>query len=158
MPGFLQRHVLHPLLRLLRHGVPPKRLAWSLAIAIVVGVKPLIGMTTLCMLLVASHFRLNYVATQIGIHLVAPLQWILFVPFVQAGILIFRAHRLPLSKRDIMHLSHKHPVQLVHILWRWEWHALIVWAIFAALLAPPLARQIRKGLVLYLRRHRTVLH
>ena len=118
MPGFLQRHVLQPLLRLLRRGIPPKRLAWSLAIAIVVGVNPLIGMTTVCMLLVAWIFRLNYVATQIGIHLVAPLQWILFVPFVQAGVLLFRAHRLPLSKRDIMHLSHKHPVQLVHILWR----------------------------------------
>ena len=157
MPGFLQRHVLQPLLRLLRRGIPPKRLAWSLAIAIVVGVNPLIGMTTVCMLLVAWIFRLNYVATQIGIHLVAPLQWILFVPFVQAGVLLFRAHRLPLSKRDIMHLSHKHPVQLVHILWRWEWHALIVWAVFAALLAPPLAHQIRKGLVLYLRRQRRVL-
>ncbi len=154
---FFRHNVLRPLLRLLRRGVSPKRLAWSLAIALLVGVNPFIGMTTVCMLLLAWIFRLNYVATQIGIHVVAPLQWLLFIPFVHAGIVLFRAHRLPLTKAEIMHLSHRHPVQLVHLLWQWEWHALVIWAVCALVLAKPIAAWIRRGLVVSMRRHRDLL-
>ncbi len=155
--NFLRCRILRPLLRLLKRGVSPKRLAWSLAIAIVVGINPFLGSTTVFMLLVAWLFGLNQVATQIGIHVVAPLQWLLFLPFVHAGIVLFRAHRLPMSKADILHLSHRHPLQLIHLLWQWEWHALIIWAFFGGCLAPLIARQIRKMLVLSMRRHRDLL-
>ncbi len=149
--------MLRPLLRLLRRGVSPKRLAWSLAVALLVGVNPFIGLTTLLMLLLAWIFRLNHVATQIGIHVVAPLQWLLFLPFIHAGIVLFRAHRLPLSKAEIVHLSHRQPLHLVHLLWQWEWHALVIWGVFAALLAPPMAVQIRRMLVTAMRRNRDLL-
>ena len=149
--------MLRPLLRLLRRGVSPRRLAWSLAVALVVGVNPFLGVTTVTMLLLAWAFRLNHVATQIGIHVVAPLQWLLFLPFIHLGIVLFHAHRLPLSKRDIMHLSHRHPLQLIHLLWQWEWHALVIWAVFAGLLAPVLAAWIRRALVVSMRRHRDLM-
>lgn len=155
--NMLRCRVLRPLLRLLKRGVSPKRLAWSLAIAVVVGVNPFLGVTTVSMLLLAWAFGLNHVATQIGIHLVAPLQWLLFLPFIHAGIVLFRAHRLPISKGDILHLSHRHPLQLIHLLWQWEWHALVIWAVFAVLLAPVLAIQIRRMLVLSMRRHKDLL-
>lgn len=154
---FLRCRILRPLLRVCRRGVTPKELAWSLAIAIVVGVNPFLGMTTVSMLLLAWLFRLNHVATQIGIHVVAPLQWLLFLPFIHAGIVLFRARRLPLSKAAILHMSHRHPLQLVHLLWQWEWHALVIWAMFAALVAPLIAVRIRKLLVLSMRRHRDLL-
>ncbi len=153
----LRCRVLRPLLRLLKRGVSPKRLGWSLAIALVVGVNPFLGMTTVCMILLAWVFRLNHVATQIGIHVVAPLQWLLFLPFIHLGVVVFRSHRLPMSKAEILHLSHRHPLQLVHLLWQWEWHALVIWAVFAALVAPLLAVQIRRALVLSMRRHRDLL-
>ncbi len=123
----------------------------------VVGVNPFLGVTTIAMILLAWVFRLNHVATQIGIHLVAPLQWLLFLPFIHAGIVLFRSHRLPLSKADILHLSHRHPLQLIHLLWQWEWHALVIWAVFAALVAPFLALQIRRMLVVSMRRHRDLM-
>ena len=155
--NFVRCRMLRPLLRLLKRGVSPKRLAWSLAVALVVGINPFLGMTTVSMLLLSWIFGLNHVATQIGIHIVAPLQWLLFLPFVHAGIVLFRAHRLPMSKADILHLSHRHPLQLIHLLWQWEWHALIIWAVIAALLAPVLAFQIRRVLVLSMRRHRDLM-
>lgn len=149
--------MLRPLLLLLKRGVSPKRLAWSLAVALLVGVNPFLGLTTVSMLLLAWLFKLNHVATQIGIHVVAPLQWLLFLPFIHAGIVLFRAHRLPMSRADILHLSHRHPLQLVHLLWQWEWHALVIWGFFAALSAPLIARQIRRMLVLSMRRHKDLL-
>lgn len=155
--NFFRCRVLRPILRLLRRGVSPKRLAWSLAVAVVVGINPFIGLTTVVMLLVAWLFRLNHVATQIGIHLVAPLQWVLFLPFINAGIVLFRAHKLTMSRAEIAHLSHRHPLQLVRLLWQWEWHALVVWAALAVLLLPPIAVQLRRMLVLSMRRHRALL-
>ncbi len=155
--NFLRCRMLRPLLRLLKRGVSPRRLAWSLAVALVVGVNPLLGLTTVCMLLLAWLFKLNHVATQIGIHVVAPLQWLLFLPFIHGGIVLFGAHRLPLSRADILRLSHRHPLQLIHLLWQWEWHALVIWAIFAALLIPLIASQLRKMLVLSMRRHKDLL-
>lgn len=145
------------MLRLLKRGVSPKRLAWSLAVALLVGVNPFLGLTTISMLLLAWLFKLNQVATQIGIHVVAPLQWLLFLPFIHAGIVLFGAHRLPMSRADILHLSHRHPLQLIHLLWQWEWHALVIWALFASALAPLIAVQIRRILVLSMRRHKDLL-
>ncbi len=153
----LRCRVVRPLLRLLKHGVSPRRLAWSLAVAVVVGVNPFLGTTTVCMLLVAWLFGLNHVASQIGIHVVSPLQWLLFVPFIHAGTVLFHTHRLPMSKAEIVHLSHRHPLQLAHLLWRWEWHALVIWLAFAALAAPLIAAQIRRVLVLSMRRHKDLL-
>ncbi len=155
--AFLRCRILRPLLRLLKRGVSPKRLAWSLAVALLVGVNPFLGSTTIAMLLLAWLFGLNHYATQIGIHVVAPLQWLLFIPFIHAGIILFRAHRLPMSKADILHLSHRHPLQLIHLLWQWEWHALVIWALCAAIVAPLLAQQIRRMLVLSMRRHKDLL-
>ncbi|MBA3913710.1 MAG: DUF2062 domain-containing protein [Acidobacteriales bacterium] len=152
--SFLRCRILRPLLRLLKRGVSPRRLAWSLAVALMVGINPCLGLTTVSMLLIAWVFKLNHVATQIGIHLVAPIQLLLFLPFIHAGIVLFRTHPLPVSRTDIRRLSHHHPLQLAHLLWQWEWHALVIWALCAALLVPLLAAQIRKILVLSMRRHR----
>lgn len=149
--------VLRPLLRLLKGGISPKRLGWSLAIALVVGISPFLGVTTIAMLLIAWVCRLNQVATQIGIHLVSPLQWLLFLPFVHLGVLIFHSRGLPMSRGEILHLSHRHPVQLVHLLWQWEWHALVIWFFLALMIAPLLAVQIRRMLVLSMRRHKDLL-
>ena len=157
MRNMFRCRVLRPLLRLLKNGVSPKRLGWSLAVALVVGISPLLGVTTVCMLLLAWMFELDYVATQIGIHMVSPLQWLLFVPFIDLGIKVFRSHRLPMTKAEIMHLSHRHPLQLIHLLWQWEWHALIIWALFAAIATPLIAVQIRKLLVISMRRHRDLM-
>jgi uncharacterized protein (DUF2062 family) len=155
--GGLRCRVLMPLLRVLKNGVTPERLSWSLAIALVVGVNPLLGTTTVIMVLVAWAFGLNQVASQIGIHLMWPVQWLLFVPFVDAGIVVFRTHRLPMTKAEIFHLSHKHPLTLIHVLWQWEWHALVVWAVFALCAAPFLASVLRRMLVHSMRRHADLL-
>ena len=63
--GFRCR-ILRPLLQQLRGGVTPRRLAWSLAVGIVLGINPSVGFTTLVVILLAWAFGLNQVASQIG--------------------------------------------------------------------------------------------
>jgi uncharacterized protein (DUF2062 family) len=144
------------ILRQLRGGVTPRRLAWSLALGIVIGINPSVGVTTVLVILIAWAFSLNQVASQIGAHAVAPIHLLLFIPFVDLGVHLFHTRRIPLSRRQIEHLS-RHPWRLFHEIWQWEWHALIVWSLFAAIVMPLLARYIRRGLVLLMRHRRTLL-
>ncbi len=154
---FIRCKLLRPLLRLLRGGVTPRRLAWSLALGMVVGINPSVGLTTLVVIALAWAFGLNQVATQIGVHTVAPIHLLLILPFIQLGVHLFHTRRLPMSLKQMEHLSH-HPWRLIHEIWQWEWHALIIWGVVAAIAMPLLARYIRRGLVLLMRRHKTLIH
>src|SRR5271155_2390195 len=86
---FLRCKALRPLLRLLRGGVSPRRLAWSLALGIVIGINPSVGLTTLLVILLAWAFGLNQVASQIGAHAMTPLHLLLFLPFIELGVHLF---------------------------------------------------------------------
>jgi uncharacterized protein (DUF2062 family) len=160
VPGFLREwfrcHVLRPLLRLLRGGVTPRRLAWSLALGMVVGINPSVGLTTLLVVLAAWIFGLSKLASVIGSHVVAPLHLLLFIPFIDLGVYLFQTRKLPLNRKQLEHLGH-HPWRLVHEIWQWEWHALIVWGLLAAVAMPLLAVYLRRALVMLLCRHRALV-
>jgi uncharacterized protein (DUF2062 family) len=148
--------VLRPLLRALRGGVTPRRLAWSLALGMVVGVNPSVGLTTLLVVLVAWVFGLSKFASLIGSHVVAPLHLLLFIPFIDLGVHLFHTRKLPMDRKQLEHLSH-HPLRLFHDIWQWEWHALIVWAVVAAVAMPLMAVYLRRMLIVLMRRNRTLI-
>ena len=152
----LRCRILRPLLRQLRGGVTARRLAWSLALGVVVGINPSVGLTTLVIVMLAWVFGLNQIASQIGLHAVAPLHVLLFLPFIEVGVYLFHTHRLPLNRRQIEHLSH-HPWRMFHDIWQWEWHALVVWGVVAVIAMPLLAVYFRRALVLFMRRHGTLI-
>jgi uncharacterized protein (DUF2062 family) len=122
----------------------------------VIGINPSIGLTTLVLIMVVWTFHLSQVASQIGAHVVSPLHLLLFFPFLELGVYVFHTRHLPFTRSQIEHLSH-HPLRLIHALWQWEWHALIIWGVVAAILLPLLAMYLRRALVLLLRRHRALI-
>lgn len=124
---------------------------------IVIGINPSVGLTTILVVMIAWTFGLNQVASQVGAHAVTPLHLLLFIPFIELGVHLFHTRRLPLDRKQIEHLSH-HPLRLIREIWQWEWHALIVWGLVAAILMPLLAMYIRRAVVLLMRRHRTLVH
>lgn len=124
---------------------------------IVIGINPSVGLTTVLVVMIAWTFGLNQVASQVGAHAVTPLHLLLFIPFIELGVHLFHTRRLPLDRKQIEHLSH-HPLRLIREIWQWEWHALIVWGLVAAILMPLLAMYIRRAVVLLMRRHRTLVH
>lgn len=160
VPEFLREwfrcHVLRPLLRALRGGVTPRRLAWSLALGMVIGINPSVGLTTLFVLFLAWALGLSKLASMVGTHAVTPLHLLLFIPFIELGVHLFHTRKLPLDRRQLEHLSH-HPLRLIHAIWQWEWHALIVWAVLAAVAMPLLAIFLRRALIVLLRKHKTLL-
>lgn len=131
-------------------------MAWSLALGMVVGINPSVGITTLLVVGVAWIFGLSKFASLIGSHVVAPLHLLLFIPFIDLGVHVFHTGKLPMSRKQIEHLSH-HPLRLFHEIWQWEWHALVIWGIVAVVAMPVLALYLRRGLIVLLRRHRTLV-
>jgi uncharacterized protein (DUF2062 family) len=135
-PSLFQRRIVTPILDLLRVGCSPRKMAWSLAFGIIVGINPLLGSTTVVSLLFAFALRLNLIASQIANHVVYPLQLALFLVFIKLGDRIFHTGKLPMDHEALLHGVRHHPIATTKILWMWEWHALIVWAVFSAIAAP----------------------
>jgi len=137
--GFFQSRVVTPLIHLLRVGASPRRLAWSLAVGAVIGINPIVGSTTLVCLGVAFTARLNLIASQIANHLCFPIQLALVLVYLRAGEILFRTGPPPLAASDLLHLMRIHPWSTSHILWTWEWHAIVVWLLAGTILTPLIA-------------------
>jgi uncharacterized protein (DUF2062 family) len=136
--NWVYRRVALPILALLRMGASPEKLAWSIAIGLLIGINPILGSTTVLCLVLAFVFRLNVAASQIGNHIVYPLQLILIIPFIHVGSRIFHTAPMSLSANELLHAAREHPLALSRQLWLWEWHAFLLW-IIVAIVAIPLA-------------------
>ncbi len=136
---WVYRRVALPILALLRRGASPQKLAWSLAVGLLIGINPLLGSTTVVCLAVAFVFRLNIAASQLANHVAYPLQLALVIPFIGLGTRIFHTQAMPLSPSQLLHAAHTAPVALIRQLWLWEWHALILWAALASIAIPAVA-------------------
>lgn len=130
---------MNPVVGLLRMGADPDKLAWSLALGMVVGVNPLLGSTTLVALGLAAALRLNLVASQVGNHAVYPLEILMFPVFIKLGDVMFGTVKVPLAGHELWYAAKHHPWDTTRLLWSWEWHALIVWAVFAVVAVPVIA-------------------
>jgi hypothetical protein len=130
---------VNPVMGLLRRGADPDKLAWSLALGVVVGVNPLLGSTTVLVLALAAVFRLNLVASQVGNHAVYPLEILMFPVFIKLGAVAFATEKLPLEGKVLWEAAKHHPWRTTRLLWSWEWHALMVWAVVAMVALPAIA-------------------
>jgi uncharacterized protein (DUF2062 family) len=137
--NWIYRRVALPILALLRMGASPEKLAWSIAAGLLIGINPILGSTTLLCLAIAFVFRLNLAASQIGNHVVYPLELVLIIPFIHIASRVFHTAPMPLSANELLHAAREHPLALSRQLWLWEWHAFVLWAILAVVAIPVVA-------------------
>lgn len=137
--SWLYRRIALPVFALLRMGASPQKLAWSIAAGVMIGINPMLGSTTLLCLAIAFLFRLNIAASQLGNHVVYPLQLVFVLPFIRLGSRIFHTAPMTLSAESLLNVARSNPIALTRQLWVWEWHAFIVWATLAILATPAIA-------------------
>jgi uncharacterized protein (DUF2062 family) len=80
-----------PLRAQLTQGVTPARLAAALALGAVIGVVPVLFVTTLVTAVLGAALKLNQPAIQVANYAASPVQLALFIPFFQAGAALFGA-------------------------------------------------------------------
>lgn len=130
----LRDRVVVPILDLLKQGVTPERLALSLAIGTVLGISPVLGVTTALAFLICFVFRLNVVAMQLMNYLMYPLQIALLIPFIRAGEALFHAGHLRFDFDQIQQMIRSDHEAAVRLLGGAIWHAIVVWLIVAPII------------------------
>ncbi len=131
MKNWLRDRIQSPLLGLLRQGVAPNRLALCVAIGVVVGNIPILGVSSLLCAAIALAFRLNLPAIQLVQAAMAPTQILLIIPFVRLGEWIMRAPPEPLSIKEGLALIARGAGQAIIALWDAILHAGLAWVLVA---------------------------
>ena len=131
MTNWLHRKILEPLLALLRQGISPDRLALCVAIGVVVGNIPILGISTILCAVIALAFRLNLAAIQIVQAAMAPTQLVLIIPFVRLGEWISRAPPQAVSVDEGRALLAQGVGRAIVVLWDAILHAGFAWIMVA---------------------------
>lgn len=119
------------MLNLLRQGMTPHKLAVTVALGSVVGVLPAFGVTTVMGTALAARFRLNIAATVLVSYLVQPLQLLLLLPFIKAGIFLFGLDDLKMNLDEMIAMFKTDWLAALNKLWLANLVAVSVWAILA---------------------------
>ncbi|MFD1872831.1 DUF2062 domain-containing protein [Hymenobacter bucti] len=131
---WVQRRLLDPFMSLLKAGLSPGSLALTVGLGVAFGLAPTFGLTTIVSTATALRLRLNVAAIQLVCHLMSPVQIILLLPFLRWGATILGqgekvAH---LTFEQIKHMgSTEGWGSVLHLLWRAELGALMLWALAA---------------------------
>ncbi|MDP9008878.1 MAG: DUF2062 domain-containing protein [Pseudomonadota bacterium] len=131
MNNWLTRRLIEPLLALLRQGISPQRLALCVAVAVVVGNIPILGVSTILCAFIALIFRLNLPAIQLVQAAMAPTQILLIIPFVRLGEWIVRAPPQVVSIKAALALMSQGVWQAAVVLRDAIFHAGLAWALIA---------------------------
>ena len=117
-------------------GIPPDKMAFSITLGMVTGVFPVLGATTAISLLFTMLFRQNVLVVQSVQWIMAMLQVILIVPFMQLGALILKARSVDISLHQI-NISFQHgfftgikTVGVLHLYAIFTWTLLSIPAAF----------------------------
>ncbi len=109
----------------------PHKLASTVALDAVVGVVPALGVTTLIGTALAARFRLNIAATILVSYLVHPLQILLALPFIKAGIYVFGLSELQFSFDEIIAMFKADWLDALSKLWMANLAGVAAWAVMA---------------------------
>jgi len=143
MKDWLLRRVWEPLAGLLKQGVSPDQLALSVALGIVVGNIPILGLSTILCALLALALRLNLAAVQLVQAAMAPTQVLLIIPYVRLGEWLLRAPRQPLSIQAGLALLSQGAGHAVVVLWDAIVHAACAFALVGPFATVALYRMFR---------------
>jgi len=132
--GFWRRRVVDPLVDLLVQGLTPERLALSLAAGLVLGLFPIVGVTTVLCVAAGFAFRLNHLALQLANHLVYPLQLPLVLAFVRLGERLVGAPRVSFDPLELVRHLQRDAAGFLREFGITGLHAILGWSLVAPVL------------------------
>ena len=90
--------------QLLAEGTTPKKLALTIAMGIIFGLFPVVGVTSALCFGAAIPLRLNLIFIQAVNYLFYPLQLILFIPYMKAGNHLFNLTQHTVDYQHMLHI------------------------------------------------------
>jgi uncharacterized protein (DUF2062 family) len=129
----VHRRLVRPVLALLTQGVTPEKIAFTLALGLVLGVFPVLGSTTILCGVAAAVFGLNLPVIQLANWVAYPLQLLSLVPLIRLGEILFRAKPLPFTLQQMLTMSRDGLAHAVAILWLAAAQAIAAWLLLCPL-------------------------
>jgi len=109
----------------------PHKLSLTLALGIIFGIIPFMGISTYLLLLIAIVFRLNIPAIQLVNYVAYVAQITLFVPFLKSGQLIFNGPELPFDLSNVIGMLQTQFWVTIEAIWEINLLGVATWAIIA---------------------------
>ncbi len=131
---FWDRYFLTPVKNQLTQGVTPKKLAWSCALGITLGIFPILGSTTLLCLVAGIVLKLNQPILQAVNYLIYPAQLVLFPIFVRTGEKLFRTNPITFVPTALAHEFAQSPSAFMSKYGMAGLHGIAVWILIAPFL------------------------
>ena len=128
---FFNTRMVAPLLKLLKQGITPRKLALTIALGFALGIFPMIGSTTVLCALFAWVLRLNQPAIQLINYFTYPLQLAFLIPFFKLGAWIFAADPLPFSVDEVIVMLSSDTWQAIQTLWIANLRAIAAWLLMS---------------------------
>ncbi|MDH3714445.1 MAG: DUF2062 domain-containing protein [Gammaproteobacteria bacterium] len=127
----VRSRVIDPVLLSLRQGATPKSIAVSMSAGTVIGVFPVLGLSTVLCLVLVVALRLNLVAIQAANWLVYPLQIVLILPFIQLGQRLFGRTPVTLSPEQLQVAFELSWLQAIAGFWNLMLSGVLAWGVTA---------------------------
>jgi|UniRef100_UPI00404B0C72 uncharacterized protein (DUF2062 family) len=133
--GFWQKRLRDPLVGFLARGITPVALSRAIAVAVVCGVFPFLGATTLLTLGAGMTLRLNQPVMQTINYLLSPVQLLMIPVFVQLGAWILGANTASFSIAAMLEFAREGSIgDFVAQFWQAGVYAFVGWLVTAPLI------------------------
>jgi uncharacterized protein (DUF2062 family) len=126
---FYHNRIITPILGLLKQGTSPEKIAMSMSTGIVMGLFPIVGITSFLCIATSFFFRLNQAMTQLFNWLVYPLQIVLIIPFFRLGSSLFHAEPITVTVRHVIDSYRTDFWETINLLGEITLHAVVAWLI-----------------------------
>ena len=133
-PGFWNRRLVSPILRLLTQGVTPRKISFTLSLSTVCSLFPFLGFTSLLNLLVGLPLKLNQPIMQTLNQLLTPIHLVMILGYVRLGEWIWGASEHRFSVVEMVQSFAD--LSLAQFLAKFGWagvHAFTAWILTAPL-------------------------
>ncbi len=129
-------------------GASVERLTWAVVVALVTGIFPILGTTTIVALVAGYLFRLNQPVIH-AVNLVCyPLHILLILPFVRFGEWLFGAGPVPFSIPEMLAIFKDSPARFFELYGMTCLYCIAAWGLVApvlgAVLYPAMLPLVRK--------------
>ena len=130
-----RRWLVAPVVRQLTLGTTPEKIAWTIALGVVLGVFPIMGTTTLVCLLAGWLFRLNQPVLHVFKSLVYPLHLALILVFIRLGERLYGVPLISFSIPQLLAKFKEDPLQFGKDFGLAAWHGVSAWLLIAPVAA-----------------------
>jgi len=125
------RKILIPFRLVPKDGLTPEKLAFSVTIGIVSGIFPVIGMTTLLSIVLTMLFRQNLLIVQSVQWILALVQILLIIPFMQFGAYLLHQSVAHINMEQINHAFQPGMLSGIKTVGMFHLYGILTWLILS---------------------------